>query len=141
MTTFRIRDGEAGYRRQNNFRCAYGLVLDFDNGLLSPEEFERIFWHDAGPLGKTSFIICNSFSRSAPQPNRYRVIVPFRNPCPSLELFQLVHDSLVERIRVVTGYGGVELVLIHNVAVGFSHSVFPVPIVISGSGLSSEPMA
>jgi hypothetical protein len=109
MTTFEMRDGEDGYRRQNNFKCAYGLVLDFDNGQLSPEDFERIFWLDAGPEGKTSFIICNSFSRSARQPNRYRVILPFRNPCPSLEIFQLIYDSLVQRIRVVTGYEDSEI--------------------------------
>jgi hypothetical protein len=104
MTAFELREGETGYRRQANFGCAYGLVLDFDNGLLSPEEFERIFWHHAGPLGKTSFIITNSFSRSPAKPNHYRVIVPFRNPCPTLDIFQLVHDSLVERIRVVASY-------------------------------------
>ena len=51
-----------------------------------------------GPLGKTSFLICNSFSRSAEQPNRYRVILPFLKPCPSLAIFKLVHDFLVERI-------------------------------------------
>jgi hypothetical protein len=44
------------------------LVLDFDNGALSPEQFVEIFWTKAGRAGKRSFIICNTFSRSPEEP-------------------------------------------------------------------------
>jgi hypothetical protein len=92
------RDPE-GYRRQANFVRSYGLVLDFDGGSLSPEEFDRIFWSEAGTTGKRSFIITNSFSRSAANPNRFRVIFPFKVPATSLAEFQAVYDSLVNRLR------------------------------------------
>ena len=123
MTAFEVREGETGYRRQNNFRYAYGLVLDFDNGLLSPEEFERIFWIDAGPLGKTSFIICNSFTISpTAQPlSSYR---SFLYPCPTLDIFQLVHDFSLERIRVVAGYEVSNIGLLGIDHPAWDHSVF-----------------
>ena len=72
-------DPKVGYRTQKNFSFSSMLVLDFDNGNLSPEKFEDIFWHKAGKGLKRSFIICNSFSRSSKQPNRFRVMFLTRN--------------------------------------------------------------
>lgn len=87
-----------GLRRQVNFVRADGLILDFDAGNLSPEEFVRIFWKDA-VRNKRSFIICNSFSRSPSNPNKFRVIMPFRKSATSLEMFQAVYDEIVRRLR------------------------------------------
>lgn len=61
--TFNGREGES-FRTQASFASSSAMVLDFDDGNLSPERFKGIFWNDpTGPL-RTSFIICNSFSRS-----------------------------------------------------------------------------
>ena len=54
-----------GYRRMEYFKQAEFFLLDFDNGDLSPEKFESIFWNDAGRGRKRSFVICNSYSRCA----------------------------------------------------------------------------
>jgi hypothetical protein len=98
MTEFDPSIDPGGYRRQNNFKRAYGLILDFDGGKLSPEEFERIFWHDAKKGEKVAFVICNTFSRSAADPNRYRVFIPFRTRAMSLDAFQATYDTIVERL-------------------------------------------
>src|SRR4051794_3850273 len=65
---------------------------------LAPEEFEPIFWHEAGLLRRRSFVICNSFSRSPEMPNKFRVIMPFKSPALSIDEFQAVHDAIVERL-------------------------------------------
>jgi hypothetical protein len=58
--TFDPKGGE-GYRRQEYFVQSSFLVLDFDDGTLSPEEFEDIFWHTAKRGERHSFVIHNSF--------------------------------------------------------------------------------
>ncbi len=75
------------------------LVLDFDNGKLSPEQFEDIFWRKAGKGLKRSFIICNSFSRSPGEPNRFRVIFPFKKPARSINEHKAVLNSIVSRLE------------------------------------------
>jgi hypothetical protein len=75
------------------------LVLDFDNGNLSPEEFEHIFWHKAGKGQKRSCIICNSFSRSPQEPNRFRVIFLYKKPALSIAEHEAVYNSIVERLE------------------------------------------
>jgi hypothetical protein len=74
------------------------MILDFDDGDMTITDFERIFWHDAGRT-KRSFIICNSFSRSASQPNRFRVFMLYKNPAMSLSEHQAVYDSIVKRLK------------------------------------------
>ena len=88
-----------GYRRKDYFRQSSFLVLDFDDGNLSPEEFERIFWHDAGRGQKRSFVICNSFSRSPQNPNKFRVILFYKRPATSLEQHEAVFDAVVTRLQ------------------------------------------
>lgn len=95
------RDPE-GYRRQANFKASYGLILDFDDGCLSPEDFEQIFWHERPDTARWSFCVCNSFSRSPEMPNKFRVIFPFIEPARSLDEFQTVHDGVVE---ILSGAG------------------------------------
>ena len=75
------------------------LVLDFDNGNLSPEKFEDIFWDNAGTGRKRSFIICNSFSRSPEQPNRFRVMFLYKKPARSIAEHEAVYNSIVERLE------------------------------------------
>ena len=45
---FEPPDGADGYRRMDYFKQSSFLVLDFDDGELSPEKFASIFWDDAG---------------------------------------------------------------------------------------------
>ncbi len=77
LTEFDPTRDPRGYRRQKNFKASYGLILDFDNGSLSPAEFERLFWQHAPRHCRWSFMICNSFSRSSSEPNKFRVVFPF----------------------------------------------------------------
>ena len=72
-----------GYRTQLNFLQSFFWCLDFDNGTLSPEEFENIFWKEAKRGHRHSFIICNSFSCSPDTPNKFRVILFYLRPARS----------------------------------------------------------
>ena len=87
-----------GLRRQVNFMYSTALILDFDGGTLSPEAFIRIFWKDA-VTNRRSFIICNSFSRSPANPNKFRVVLLFKSPATSIKMFQAVYDEIVRRLR------------------------------------------
>lgn len=91
--------GSAGYRTKDNFVSASCLVLDFDGGILSPEAFEDLFWNQAGPGRKRSFIICNTFSHTAAEPNRFRVIMPFKRPVTSIDVFESIYDSVAKRLE------------------------------------------
>jgi hypothetical protein len=101
-------DPEKGYRTQANFHSASMLVLDFDNGSLSPERFVEIFWTKAGRGQKRSFILCNTFSRSPDEPNRFRAILFFKRPARSIAEYQAVFDSVIARI-VEEGYPVAEM--------------------------------
>jgi len=105
MTEFDPQQGALGMRRQEHFVAADGLILDFDSGDLSPEQFEQIFWHEAGRGLKRSFLIANSFSRSPGHPNRFRVIFPFKRSALSIGEVQAVYDSIVKRLE---GHGYTE---------------------------------
>lgn len=91
--------GTKGCRTKDNFLSSSCLVLDFDGGSLSPETFETIFWKDAGACEKRTFIIYNTFSRAASDPNRFRVIMPFARPVTSIEVFEAIFEAIAERIE------------------------------------------
>ena len=91
--------GSSGYRKIDYFRQSSFLVLDFDDGNLSPEEFERIFWHEARRGQKRSFVICNSFSRSPDKPNKFRVLLFYKRPAMSLFQHKAVLESVVARLE------------------------------------------
>lgn len=57
-------------RTLENVSYSSFVVLDIDDGDLSPEDFKRIFEKDQ----KHSMIMMNSFSRSKEKPNNYRAI-------------------------------------------------------------------
>lgn len=92
-------DPEKGYRTQANFHSASMLVLDFDNGSLSPEKFVELFWTKAGRGQRRSFILCNTFSRSPEEPNRFRAILFFKTPARSIAEYHAVFDSVISRIE------------------------------------------
>ncbi len=99
MTTFTTKTLDEGFRCQSNFEAAYGLVLDFDDSDFGPECFIDEFWGSAGPARRLSFIVANTFSRSDTQPNRYRVVIPFKRAVHSLEEFQTIYDMVAKRIE------------------------------------------
>ena len=99
LSTFNPPEGAEDYRTLEHFKSASGLVLDFDDGEVSPQEFERIFWSEAGRGRKMSFALMNTYSRDATKPNKFRVIVPFRRPAQSVEEFHAVYDYIVRRIE------------------------------------------
>jgi hypothetical protein len=82
------------YFKQSSF-----LLLDFDGGNLSPEDFERIFWMTAGRGLKRSFVICNSFHRCAATPNKFRVVMFYKRPATSLEQHKAVYKAIVARLE------------------------------------------
>ena len=83
-----------GFRRQENFLQSSFMILDFDNGNLSPEKFEDIFWKKAHKVEKRSFIICNSFSRSEEKPNCFRVFMFYKVPVTSINQHKIVFDDI-----------------------------------------------
>lgn len=100
-TVFLKRNGEdEGFRQKVNFLESSMMILDFDNGELSIDDFEDIFWKKAGRGNKRSFLIFNSFSRSEEQPNRFRVIMLYKQPATSLEAHHAVYDSIVNRLEL-----------------------------------------
>jgi hypothetical protein len=76
------------------------MILNFDNGTLSIQDFINIFWKDAAKGNKGSFIICNTFSRSPTQPKRFRVFMMYKKANTSLEIHQSVFDSIVQRLEI-----------------------------------------
>ena len=92
------QDGE-GYRRKEYFKESSFMVLDFDNGDLSPGEFDRIFWSEAGRGQKRSFLICNSSSRCEATPYKFRVILFYKRPATTLQQHEAVYDAIVSRLE------------------------------------------
>lgn len=96
--TFDPKGGE-GYRRQDYFVRSSFLVLDFDDGTLSPDDFQDIFWHKAKRGERHSFVIHNSFSRSAEHPNKFRVILFYQKPAQSIEDHKASYHYVVRRLE------------------------------------------
>lgn len=96
-------EGGQGLRRKEHFKAASMLILDFDNGTLTPSDFERIFWLDDGLSKRLSFWMCNSFSRCEAQPNRFRVYLPYRAPA-SRDEHMAAFDYVARRL-LDAGYG------------------------------------
>jgi hypothetical protein len=97
-TGIKIPEDGIGIKRDQNFLSASCLVLDFDNGSFSKDDFIRLFWTEPGDHRKRSFIICNTFSRSEKEPNRFRVIIPFQRPVMAKDVFQAIYDQIVDRL-------------------------------------------
>lgn len=87
-----------GYRRLDNIRYTYFLILDFDNGKLSKDDFVSVFGPDAPEEDRLSFIICNTHSRCPEKPNKFRVMVFFRHPA-TLEQHRAAHDYVLSVLK------------------------------------------
>ncbi|MEX1668367.1 hypothetical protein AB4876_05555 [Zhongshania guokunii] len=99
-TVFEKRNNaDEGLRCQANYLESSMMILDFDNGDLSIDDFIDIFWNKAGRGNKRSFLIANSFSRSSEQPNRFRVFMLYKQPATSLDAHKAVFDSIVNRLE------------------------------------------
>jgi len=88
-----------GLRRQSNFIQSHFMILDFDNGNLSPEKFEDIFFKKTSKTEKRSFIICNSFSRCAEQLNRFRVFMFYKSPVTSIQQHKTVYSDICKTLN------------------------------------------
>jgi len=88
-----------GYRRQINFIQSNFMILDFDNGNLSPEQFEDVFWNNASKVEKRSFIICNSYSCSSEEPNRFRVFMFYKSPVTSIKQHKIVYADICKSLK------------------------------------------
>ena len=110
---FKVPEDGVSIKRDQNFLSASCLVLDFDNGSFSPDDFIRLLWSEPGDHRKRSFIICNTFSRSEKEPNRFRVIIPFQRPVMAKDVFQAIYDQIVDRL-VRSGFTKDELGLDPN---------------------------
>ena len=88
-----------GYRREANYEQSSFLVLDFDNGSLSPDAFIEAFGKNASLLDRLSFVICNTFSRCYEQPNRFRVIVFFKKPAATVAQHKASFDFIEAKLR------------------------------------------
>ncbi len=97
--TYDPTKGGSSYRTQANFIQSFFLVLDFDNGTLSPGEFENIFWKEAKRGHKHSFIICNSYSCYPKAPNKFRVIFFYKRPVQSIEEHKAVYEYVSRRLE------------------------------------------
>ncbi|MFK5880500.1 MAG: DEAD/DEAH box helicase family protein [Flavobacteriaceae bacterium] len=94
-----IEDEAGKIRLKDNFIQACMMVLDFDDGTVSPQNFKNIFWENAQEIQKRAFIICNSFYRCDEKPNKFRVFLPYCEPATSLEAHQAVYFSIVKRLQ------------------------------------------
>ena len=96
---FYLSNNLDGIRRQENFIQSHFMILDFDNGDLSPEDFEKIFYNKNIPEDRKCFVICNSFSRCDQKPNNFRVFMFYKMPVKSIEQHQTVFDEIVRTIE------------------------------------------
>ncbi len=103
LTEFDPTIDSDGFRRKANIIGIYGMILDFDGGDVSPDDFIEIFWNKPVAAKKIAFMITNSFSRSEQEPNRFRVIIPYKRPVRSVEEHEAVFDAF-EAIFEAAGY-------------------------------------
>jgi hypothetical protein len=80
-------------RTLKNVDYASIVVIDIDNGDLTPKKFKEIFTKEV----KHSFFMCNSFSRSIEKPNNYRAVF-FINQVVNDEIYRKIHQYLQEII-------------------------------------------
>ncbi len=80
-------------RALSNVDYASIVVVDIDDGDLTPEKFKEIFTKKV----KHSFFMCNSFSRSIEKPNNYRAVF-FINQVVNDEIYREIHLYLQEII-------------------------------------------
>jgi hypothetical protein len=93
-----VQKDPAGYRKKANFHQAGMMILDFDNGECGINDFEGLFWTNAGRGQKRSFVITNTWSRSSERLNNFRVFLFFKAPATSIEAYHAVFDSFQAKL-------------------------------------------
>lgn len=88
----------SGFRTIANWLSATAMVLDFDSGKVSPEDFIRMFHTECTDAEKISFLIYNSFSRSEADPNRFHVVIPYQVPIFDLAVHHAIFDFFADRL-------------------------------------------
>ena len=96
---FQRTDIGNGWRTIANYQTSSMMVLDFDGGNLSPEQFVSIFGPDAGAGRRLSFAIYNSFSRSIEQPNKFHVVVFFSQAATNVKEHKAAYETVVRRLE------------------------------------------
>ncbi len=97
-------DAGEGYRRKDYFVASSLLMLDFDNGVITPLRFKAEFGTEQPIVAKRHpFIIFNSFSASPSYPNKFRVAMFFKRPALSLDEHEATYLYIRERLAL-SGY-------------------------------------
>lgn len=82
-------------KREDNFIQSSFLMLDFDKGTITPEQFISMFGNKAPLEDRLPFVITNTFSTSPAAPNRFRVFVFFASPALSIQEHNATYDHMV----------------------------------------------
>lgn len=96
---FRRANNSKGWRKLENFKQASLLGLDFDGGVLSKDDFVRLYRTEAAYGQKLCFLMYNSYRRSERDPNRFHVLVFLRRPAESVDQLRCVHEVIVDRLE------------------------------------------
>ncbi len=84
-----------------NIVAVNGLWLDFDGGLLMPNEFARMF-------SDVKWMLFNSFNNGKNGQTKYRVVFPTKSPMTS-EMYHLIWDAVAARIKDFGYYVGTDI--------------------------------
>jgi hypothetical protein len=98
-SVFKPKPNKDPFKCYDCFVKADSLVLDFDNGKVSREDFINVFASEESTKGRRSFLITNSFNRSEEQPNRFRVIMFFQQPARTVEQYHACFDYVERRLE------------------------------------------
>jgi len=85
-------------RTNDDFIQSNMIILDFDDGDISIQDFEEIFHLNAVRGQMRSIIICNSFSACDATPNKFRVFMPLSRPVTSIDDYKAVFDNVLARL-------------------------------------------
>ena len=98
-SVFKAKPDNESFKCYDCFVKADSLVLDFDLGKVSREDFINVFASKESTSGRRSFVITNSFNRSEEQPNRFRVIMFFQKPAKTIEEYWACFDYVERRLE------------------------------------------
>jgi len=84
-----------------NIVAVNGMWLDFDDGLLMPDEFARMF-------PDIRWMLFNSFNNGKNGQTKYRVVSPTKSPMTQ-EMYHRIWDAVADRIKDFGYYVGTDL--------------------------------
>lgn len=91
------RDTEGHRRLANHFSSSF-VVLEFDDGLFSPDDAVDCFDTSAGRGQKRSFLLHSSFNRNPETPNKFKMWFPLSEPIFDADAYRAIWDSLRQRV-------------------------------------------